>query len=901
MAVKLLKRIRRWFGVQFQKRKLDADMDEEMRAHVEMRTRENLAAGMGPREAHYAALRQFGWVESIKESCREERGSFVARHLTVVSQDLRFACRQLLKNPGFTSVTVLSLTLGIAANTTIFSFVNALLFRPPPVEKPGELWQIYRWEPQAGSKLKRHKSWSRPEIAQLREQNQSFAAFGAFDPEPALLTCDRDGLGESVQGQFVTGNFFDLCGVRPAWGRAFLPTEDQTPGTHPVTVVSYAFWRSRLGADPQAVGRTVTLNGVALTVIGVAPSPFTSLVAGVAPDFWVPFMMVPAVLRDPGWLTRQDSASATGLGRLKPGVSAARAGAELTVLTRRFQGTNPRGDASRNVEAGAVLTPSTMVPEPLRGLVGAFTGTLMGAVFLVLLIACANAANLLLARATARRQELAVRSALGASRGRLLRQLLTESVLLALFGGVMGLILSVWLAQLIGRLIPSNLPVRFATSLDWRVLSFTAGVSVLTGVIFGLAPALRGARLNPAAALKEDTRGSSRRSRLAHALIAGQMALCLVLLLAGTLCLRSLFHARSLNPGFEVRDRVAASYNLGDVGYTAAQAREFHDRLLARVQTLPGVRSAALTQCLPLGTEHNGAEVRLEGQAPAPEPSGIAFQSFSVSPGYFATLGTALLRGREFTAADRDGAPRVAIINEAAASRCWPGQNPLGRRFFVGDTQARNAREIVGVVPTGRYRTLGEDPKPALFECFQPSSGASTLVARVQGDPQPVLAAIRRSARELEPRLALTEATTLEQHLSLALFPVRASGLLLGVLGLVALVLAASGLFGVIAYSVAQRTREVGIRLALGAQRRDVRRLVLRQGIKLAGLGIAVGLAGAVAVTRLLRAWLFGVSPLDPASFLAIPLLLLGVAWLACWLPARRAARVDPIVALRAE
>ena len=812
--------------------------------------------------------------------------------------DLKFAFRQLLKNPGFTAVAVLSLALGIAANTTIFSFVNTLLLRPPPVEKPDELWQVWQLRPKASSEMKRYGVWGPAEIAYLRAHNRSFTALGAFEPEPSFKSWNHNGVGESIQSLFVSGNFFDLCGIRPALGRFFLPAEDQTPGTHPVVVVSHSFWRNRLAADPQAAGSALTINGVALTVIGVVPDTFTGTVAGIAPDLWVPFMMVPEVAHNPTWLTRTDSHSVIGLGRLKPGVSETQAAADLTALTHRFQ----EEIKGQKPEDGAMLIPSQMVPVPLRGFVRTFTAMLMGAVLLVLLIACANAANLQLARAAARRQEMAVRAALGAARGRLIRQLLTESVLLATAGGGLGLLLSVWLAQLIVRLVPTTLPLRIATTLDWRVLAFTTVVSLATGVIFGLAPAFRGTRLDMASALKNETRGTAvRRSRLANALIVGQMSLCLVLLLAATLCLRSLFNAHAFDPGFEVKGRVTVGFNLNDFGYSAAQAKEFYARLLSRLQSLPGVQSAAWTRYLPLGTERSNGNFRLDSEEPGNEQFGL-FEQLGVGPGYFATLGTTLLQGREFTEADREGAPRVAIINEAAASRYWPGQNPVGHRLFVGEGGAEQAREIVGVVQTGRYRTLGEDPKPAFFECFlQDVPSHAVLVAHVQSDPGLMLAAIRKVTQELDPRLALTGAATLERHLTLALFPVRTSGMLLGVLGIVALVLAVSGLFGVIAYSVSQRTREIGIRMALGAQRRDVQRLVLLQGMKLAGLGLGLGLIGALAATQLLRNLLFGISPTDPATFLVIPLLLLAVAWFACWLPARRASRVDPMVALRTE
>jgi predicted permease len=890
-----LNQIKARLAALFRKRKLDAEMDAEISSHIELRTRANMEAGMNPEEARFAALRQFGWTESIKETCREQRG---VRWMEIFAQDIGYGTRQLLKNPGFTAVAVLSLALGIGATTTIFSFVNVLLLRPPPVEKPDELWQIWQLRPKASSEMKRHGVWAPAEIAYLREHNQSFAALGAFHAEPSFKSWSQNGVGEPVQSLFVSGNFFDLCGIRPALGRFFLPAEDQTPGTDPVVVVSHAFWRHRLDADPLAVGRVLTINGVALTIVGVAPETFTGTLAGVAPDLWVPFMMVPEVAHEPEWLTRTDSHSVIGLGRLKPGVNRVQAAADLTALSHRFQ-EEIRG---RKPEDGAVLTPSLMVPVPLRGFVRAFTATFMSAVFLVLLIACANAANLQLARATARRQEMAVRSALGAARGRLIRQLLTESVLLAAAGGALGLLLSMWLAQLMVRLVPTHLPLRFALTLDWRVLSFTAVVSVATGIIFGLAPAFRGTRPDMTSALKDETRGTAaRRSRLANALIVGQMSLCLVLLLAATLCLRSLFNARAFDPGFEIKDRVTAGFNLNDFGYSPAEAQEFQARLLSRVQTLPSVRSAAWAAYLPLGTERNNGTFQLDGQEPGTEQSGF-FERFSVGPGYFTTLGTTLLQGREFTGVDREGAPRVAIINEAAAGRYWPGANPIGRRLYIGEARAENAREIVGVVQTGRYRTLGEDPKPAFFECFlQDAPSRATLVAHIQSDPESVLAAIRDATRELDARLALTSASTLDRHLTLALFPVRTSGMLLGVLGIVALVLAGSGLFGVIAYSVSQRTREVGIRMALGAQRGAVQRLVLRQGMKLAGIGIGIGLLGALAATRLLRNLLFGISPTDPATFLALPLLLLGVAWAACWVPARRAAKMDPMAALRTE
>lgn len=822
-------------------------------------------------------------------------------HKPSAMNDLTFAFRQLVKNPGFTAVAVLSLALGIAANTTIFSFVNALLLRPPPIEKPDQLWQIWQLRPNASSELKRYGVWGASEIAFLRRHNASFTDLGATHTEPTLLTWNQDGIGQSVQSLFVTGNFFDLCGVQPVLGRFFLPEEDQTPGSHPVVVASYSFWKRHLKGDTQAVGRVISINGTAMTVIGVASEAFTGTTAGISPDLWVPFMMVPAMIHDPSWLTRIDSHSVLGLGRLKAGVNETQAAAELTTLTHRFQ----REVRGKIPEDGAILLPSQMVPTPLRGYVRTFTGLMMGAVFLVLLIGCANAANLQLARATARRPEMAIRSALGGSRRRLIRQLLVESVLLACLAGGTGLLLSAWLVKLILGFVPSSLPLRFALVIDWRVLGFVTAASLLTGVFFGLAPALRGTNLDIVSASKEGARGvAARRSRFASVLIAGQMALCLILLLGATLCLRSLMNAKTFDPGFEVKGRVIATVNLRDFGYTPEQIKAFYPRLRDRVRDLPGIESAAWTGYLPLGTERSNGNYALDSTEPGGSRHGF-LEQFSAGPGYFATLGTKLLRGREFTDADLEGAPRVAIINEAAANRYWPGADPIGRRIYLSNSaepRPEDGCEIVGVVQTGRYRTLGEDPKPAFFQCFlQSTPSSAVLVAHAQSDPAAALQAILREAQALDTRLALTQTTTLEQHLTLALFPMRMSGTLLGVLGLVALVLAAAGLFGVIAYSVSQRTREIGIRMALGAQRSDVQRSVLRQGMQVTLAGVLLGLVGAFGAARLLRNLLFGVSSADPATFVCIPIFLLAIAGCACWLPARRAARLNPMAALRNE
>jgi predicted permease len=813
--------------------------------------------------------------------------------------DLKFAFRQLLKKPGFTAVAVLSLSLGIAANTTIFSFVNALLIRPAPVEAPTELWQVWRVSLKSRSALERYHAMSYPGYTYFRDHNKSFASLAAFDPETPFVSWNRNGMGQSIQCQFVSGDFFSVCRIKMPLGRAFNSEEDRQPGAVPVAVVSERFWRTSLGSEPGIIGQSINLNGTSLTVIGVAPAGFTGLLAGLSPDIWAPFMMASSVLHDPEWHTRTGSYSLFGIGRLRSGIKPAQAEAELTGLTRQLEQIDPQ----HHKNSAAAVFPNTMVPAPFRGFVGSFTAILMGAVFMVLLIACANAANLMLARAVARRREMAVKASLGASRPRLIRQFLTESVIIGLLGGGLGLLMTVWFVPVLMRLTPPTLPIRPEIGLDARVFFFTAVISVLTGIIFGLAPAWQGTRVNLASALKEESLTiGAKRSRFASALIVAQLSVCLVLLISGALCVRSLLNAQNVNLGFKLKDRVTAEVNLKDYNYSEQQVQHFNEAFLERFSALPGVESAALADYLPLDTRYLGITYQIEGHEPLAGENGFTLETFNVGPRFFATMGTTLLRGREFLDGDRADSPAVIIINQAMAEKFWPGQNPIGRRLTNGKPGEGTAYEIVGVVETGKYRTLGEEPHPAVFRCrLQEGGKRSTFVAHVRGDPKKVMTGMQKVVQELDARLALSRLGTMEQHLALALFPARTTGLLFAVLGAVAMLLAVSGLFGVITYSVSQRTREIGVRMALGAKQADVLKMVLQQGVKLAGAGILIGLAGAFAATRLMRNLLYGIGATDPATFCLISLLLATVALIACWLPARRAAKVAPMEALRYE
>lgn len=817
-------------------------------------------------------------------------------------QDVRYGLRMLLKNPGSTAVVVLSLALGIGANTTIFSVVNSLLFRPPAVDEPGRLVDVWMHNVKR-SGFDGYFPLNFPDFVYYRDHNSVFSGLTAYAGDGLTVVWSRDGQGEALQGTMVSANYFSVLGIRPELGRTFLPEEDR-PGAAPAVVVSHAFWRRHLGGDPAALSRPIMLNGHACAVVGVIPDSFNGVLIGAAMDVWAPMSLQPWI--SPGsYLSDRSSYWLEAYGRLKPGVSRRQAQADLQVLSKQLAAAYPAAD--KDMEA--VGYPATLIPGPYRGFLSIITAALMAVVGLVLLIACANAANLLLAQASRRWREMAVRAAMGAGRWRLVRQTLTESVLLGCLGGAAGLLLAAVAAPLLTRLVPPSIPVTVRIPIDWRVLVFTLAAAVIAGVAFGLAPALRASRLDLASSLKAGTPGTGQsKSRLRSILVTSQVAVCLVLLVGAGLCLRSLVNARSIDPGFDTRNALVASIDVQSFGYNEAHGRLLYQNLLGRVAALPGVRSVSLADLLPLSASERVEGFTVEGsKAPAPragEP-GPAAHDVAVAPGYFRTMGIPLLRGRDFTERDGKGAPLVVIINDAMAKRYWPGQDPLGRRIVMGGEDNPNSRrvcEVVGVVKTGKYRTLGEDPLPFMYLSYwQNYDPRMRLVVRTQSDPASVIAGMRRAVQALDPNLALYDVETMEQLMLLPLFPARAAGLLLGVFGGLALLLATMGLYGVMSYLVAQRTREVGIRMALGARRTDVFTLVLGNGMRLTIVGVVIGLAGALAVTRLLGSLLYGIRPTDFVTFASVSLLLAAVAFLASYMPARRATRVDPMVALRHE
>jgi predicted permease len=888
----------------------EAEIVEELSQHLEDRYAELRAGAATPEEAYRATLVELRESGALQRELRlVERPSpqepivfGTNRRVNMIAdllQDLRYGARMLLKRPGGAAIVVLSMALGIGANSTIFSFVNELLLRPPAVERPEELLEVLNHNARRGSSFDSFSGLSYPEYEFYRDNNHVFSETLAWTGDPSLISWSRKGEGEIIQGEYVSGNFFSCLGVKAALGRTFAPEEDRTPGTHPVVVISHAFWQGRLGADPDVIGSTMTLNGFSLKIIGVAPKGFSGLMVGVMPDVWIPLMMGPQTRRDPELLTSRSMFWIFGVGRLKSGLTSMQARADLNVLANQLAQSYPKD----NEMFEAAIYPATLLPGPVRGYVIAFSGLLMLVVSLVLLIACANAASFLLAQAIARRREIAVRAALGASRSRLVRQTLAESILLACLSGGLGWLLARWTAPLLLSLIPSALPLRFAVSPDYRVFGFTLIVSLLAGLLFGLAPAWQGTRIDLATSLKDGTSGGGiHKSRLRSLLVVGQVAVCSLLLVGGGLCLRSLLHAQSIDIGFETGNRLIATIDLSSLGYTEARVKVFFDNLIERTRTIPGVESASLTSHLPLGTVVWGESFNIEGHQPPPGESGFGVNTMSVGPEYFKSMGTAVLRGREFTARDMEGAPRVVVINEEMARRFWPDRDPVGATLTMGHGNREERFEIVGVVKSGKYRTLGEQPRLFLYHpILQGHYGGATLVAKTSGDPASALAALRREIGALDPNVAPTQLSSLQDHMAFALFPARIVGVLLSVFGAIALVLALAGLSGLIAYSVSQRTREIGIRMALGAGMRDVLKLVIGEGMLLTLIGMAIGLAAAFGLTRFLSELLYGVSAIDPLTFGGIALLLIGVALVACWLPARRATKVDPMIALRCE
>ena len=895
--MKALSRIHRRLTVLFSRNRFDRDLEEEMRNHIEMQAEENQELGMPTGEAYAAARRRLGNVTLWKEISREVWGWAALERL---GQDLLYAQRLLRRNPGFSTAAILTLALAIGLNTAIFSVLNTVVLRPLPFQQPDRLVLIQEHFPKMDTKP---FGVSAPDCVKFQTQNRVFEDTAAFKDGEADLS--GTGEAERIRRGRVSAGLFRLLGVQPLIGRTF--TDDEDRHSTQVALLSYGLWQRSFGSDPSIAGRIVYLDRNPYTVLGVMPSGFEFPLYGLSSrgpvDLWVPISFTPAELKDIG-----NNYSYGLLARLKTEVTLEQAKADSEAIARRIW----QDDLSDlpGAELHAVLTP---VPEAVTGKVATLLWLLLGAVGFVLLIACANVSSLLLARATTRQKEIAIRVALGAGRVRLFRQFLTESVLLAATGASLGLLLAAWALRLFVRFSPGYLPRLHEIAIDWRILLFTIAITSVTAVIFGLLPALAmsGRQLNDP--LKESARGATTgrgRLRLRNALVAAELALAFILLAGAGLLIRSFAVLRATDPGFQAEHVLGLSLRLPEAVYSAApQVRSFYQELLDRIAVLPGVRIAAAGTSLPMA----GNTDRIftpEGYERGPADQWPRTNTTWVMGNYFQALGIPLLRGRAFSPADTKSSTPVVMIDQDIAARFWPGQDPVGKRLKWG--AGGNSGEwitVAGVVGNVRNAPFDEE---SLLSTYLPYSQAPDsrvlgngramrIIVRTNVNPESVAASLRAAVWSFDSQIAVADLRTMKEVIGRSMAVRRFNMILLGIFAGLALVLAIVGVYGVIAYSVAQRTHEIGVRIALGARRADVLRAILKQGGRLAAIGVCLGLAGASIVTRLMSSLLFGVEPNDSVTLMAASLILFAVAMLATFLPARRAARVNPVEALRSE
>lgn len=874
----------------------EAEIVEELAQHLDDVYDRSLRTGATESEAKRAALVELDDTDLMQREMRRSQkhakeppiaGGGRTNLLADFLHDLRYAMRLQRKNPGFTIVAVIALALGIGANTAIFSVVNTVLLRPLPYKDPERLVMVWEEATKAGYP---QDTPTAANFVDWRDQNQSFEGMAAMDETSFNLT----GFGEPerLEGRRVSTSFFPLLGVEPQIGRVFTAAEDQ-PGSQRVVVLSYGLWQRRFGGDAGIVGKTLTMNGAGYTVIGVMPARFQFPTAD--DEAWVPIAFTQEEAADRGRHYLQVVA------RLKPGFAMAQAQGDMSTIATRLQQQYPE----TNTDLGAVITP---LHEHLVGDIRPALMILLGAVGLVLLIACANVANLLLARAAVRQKEIAVRVALGARRQRLIRQFLTESVFLSTLGGVVGLVIAYVGLIILKSFIPENISQARAISIDYKVLGFTLFVSVATGLIFGLAPALQSVRFNQIETLKEGGRdaatgGSGKRLR--GLLVMAEVAISLVLLIGAGLLINSFLRLRNVDPGFNPDNLLTMKIVLPDLKYERmAQRSAFYSELTQRLQSIPGVRSAAVTTNLPLYRQGNSISISIEGRPEPPPGQEPIMVTRMISPGYFDTMSIPLLKGRQLTDQDTDNSPDVVVISETMARRLWPGEDAIGKRIAIGRIRSpEDWIQVVGVVKDVRQFELNADPKPQMYLTYRQFGffDARDLVVKTDVDPASLASTVRKTVWEIDKDQPVSNIRTMETILADSIARQRFSMLLLAIFASVALVLAAVGIYGVMSYSVAQRTHEIGIRMALGAQTSAVLKLAVGYGVKLVAAGIAIGLIAAFALTRVMSTLLFGVTATDPTTFALISLLLVAVAAIASYIPARRATRVNPIIALRYE
>jgi predicted permease len=815
-------------------------------------------------------------------------------------QDIRYGWRMLAKTPALTAVVAITLALGIGANALIFSFVNGFLLRPMPVPHPEQI-AVLAANQKGDSPLV--FSFSYPDFVDFRKQAGSFADLvGYILAQPGL---SADGRVDQLLASYVTGNYFSVLGVQPALGRLILGSEENQPGEQPVVVLGYSYWRKRFGGNPSVIGKQVRVNGKQATIIGVVPKQFLGAISVTEMDVYMPLGNVASIEQALGNPVTDRSARVVRvLARLKPGVSFSQAQASVDVIASRLGKQYPATDANVTVR---VYREQLARPAPLANNMVAVIASfflILGA--LLLLLACMNVANVLLARATVRQREMGLRAALGAGRGRLIRQMLTETIMLGLLGGVLGVMLAEWASPRDAfGLAGSSLPVRIDYSFDWRVFAYSFAAALFTGIFVGLWPALRASRADLNSILQEggrsDTAGTGRRLR--SALVVAQVAGSLMLLVIAGLFIRSLRHAETMYLGFEPDHMLSLNMDPHQIGYDETRTKEFYRQLEDRARALPGIQSVSSAFGTPMTGKLNAGTVTFDKQTlpPGQQPPALFFNN--IDPSYFETTRVPLLRGRAFTESDNQTAPPVVIVNQTMADKYWPHQDPIGKHFSLKTaTGPAKTLQIVGVAGNGKYLLIGEDPRPFFYvPLAQNYVSARAMQVRSSVPPEGLLAPVLSEIHNLAPDLPVTEAKTMKQSLADELLEFRLGAGVAAAMGGIGLILAVIGIYGIVSFSAAQRTREIGIRMALGGSARDVLRLILQQGVRMVIIGLGVGLLAALGITRVTTGLLVGVSPNDPLTYVAVALLLAAIALLACWIPARRATRVDPGIALRYE
>ena len=873
----------------FRRRHLEDDLDAELRSHLEMAVELNLRKGMSAEDARREALRGFGGVEQVKEIYRDQRGLPM---IETALRDLRFGLRMLRRSPGFSILTILCLTLGIGANAAVFSWVEGILFRPYPAvthqERLLALTGTARGE--AGATA---LSW--PDFVDLQRSCTLFDAF--FVSKIMGTTLSIGDRAERTTGSIVSANYFEAIGVHPILGRGFEPGEDSGRSAHPVTVISYQLWQGRFKGDPEIIGKTQRLNGVIHTIVGVAPEAFYGTFVGWGMQFWVPASM--EEIFEAGGYKLEDRGARwiEAYVRLKPGVTREQAEQEITAVAKRLEVDYPDTNRGRGIK----LWPLWQTPFNNAGTLLPTLEIMLAVVVFVLLIACANVGNLLLVRSFARRHEMTVRLAIGAGRGRLVKQLFTEGLILSAFGAAGGLVVAHWCRHALVLLFPARAGVamHLPGQLDWRVLALSAGVCLLATLLLGLVPALQTGNIDLAGALKSDSAGvvgGGGRGWVRSSLVLVQVSLSFVLLVGAGLLLQSLQRIRTASPGFSTHGVLFTAVDLVSAGYDAQRAQSFQDELIDRVKALPGVESAAFARVTPLGYgSFSSTPIAVDGYQPPPEEQPTV-QYNEVGPGYFTTMGIPLVSGHEFSRADDERAALVAVVNETMAARYWRGRNPLGERVQVKGRWM----QVVGVAKDSKYQSIRETPKPFFYvPRRQNFSVGASLYVRTPLSPETMATALAREVHALDGNLAPYEVITLQEQVDRSTSPQLVAVTLVGVLGALALLLAAIGLYGVMSYAVSQSTRELGLRMALGAGASNVLRLVMSRGLALTAGGVLLGAAVALGMARLLGNLLYKVSPHDPLAFASALAVMTIASLAACFLPAWRATRTDPARALR--